>query len=48
MFYHHAGEFARDGELRNADPEMQNIALEHPDLPDLEAFLAALDEDFQE
>jgi hypothetical protein len=48
MFYHHAGEMARDGELRNADPEMQNIALEHPDLPDLEAFMASLDEDFQE
>lgn len=48
MFYHHAGEHARDGLLRNADPEIQNIALEHPDLPDLEAFMASLDEDFQE
>lgn len=48
MFYHHAGEFARDGNLRNADPEIQNIALDHPELPDLILFLQSLDEDFQE
>ena len=46
LFYHHAGEFARDGTLRNADPQMQNIALDHPELPDLIAFLESLDEDY--
>ncbi|HEY4128963.1 MAG TPA: hypothetical protein VGN70_13020 [Gammaproteobacteria bacterium] len=46
LFYHHAGEFARDGTLRNADPEMQNIALDHPELPDLVSFLESLDEDY--
>lgn len=46
MFYHHAGEFARAGTLRNADPQMQNIALDHPELPDLIAFLQSLDEDY--
>jgi len=48
MFYHHAGEFARDGQLRNADPEIQNIALDHPELPDLIAFLQSLDEDYDQ
>ena len=46
LFYHHAGEFARDGTLRNADPQMQNIALDHPELPDLILFLQSLDEDY--
>jgi hypothetical protein len=46
LFYHHAGEFARDGTLRNADPQMQNIALDHPELPDLVSFLESLDEDY--
>ena len=48
LFYHHAGEFARDGTLRNADPEMQNIALDHPELPDLVLFLESLDEDYSQ
>ena len=51
MFYHHAGEFARgeDGNsLRNPDPQIQNIALDHPELPDLILFLQSLDEDYQE
>jgi hypothetical protein len=48
LFYHHAGEFARDGQLRNADPQMQNIALDHPELPDLVSFLESLDEDYDQ
>jgi len=48
LFYHHAGEFARAGQLRNADPQMQNIALDHPELPDLVLFLQSLDEDYEE
>lgn len=48
LFYHHAGEFTRGdgGTLRNPDPQIQNIALEHPQLPDLILFLQSLDEDF--
>jgi hypothetical protein len=48
LFYHHAGAFARGdgGTLRNPDPQMQNIALEHPQLPNLILFLQSLDEDF--
>jgi cytochrome c peroxidase len=48
LFYHHAGEFARDHQLRNADPEIQNIALDHPELPDLVSFLESLDEDYDQ
>lgn len=47
-FYQQAGESARKGQLRNADPQMQNIALEDRDLPDLVLFLQSLDEDYQE
>ena len=48
MFYHHAGEFARGGTLRNADPQIQNIALDHPELPNLVLFLESLDEDYDQ
>ncbi|HET7396212.1 MAG TPA: hypothetical protein VFK12_07210 [Gammaproteobacteria bacterium] len=45
-FYQQAGTLARQGKLRNADPQMQNIALSDADLADLAAFLSSLDEDY--
>jgi hypothetical protein len=45
-FYQQAGVLAREGKLRNADPQMQNIALSDADLADLAAFLSSLDEDY--
>jgi hypothetical protein len=45
-FYSQAGAAARNGALRNADPQMQNVALDQADLPDLVAFLESLDEDY--
>jgi hypothetical protein len=47
-FYQQAGQTARAGQLVNADPQMQNIALNDRDLADLAAFLQSLDEDYQE
>ncbi|HET7922833.1 MAG TPA: hypothetical protein VFM15_08785, partial [Gammaproteobacteria bacterium] len=47
-FYQKAGALARDGKLRNADPQMQNIALSDADLADLTTFLASLDEDYSQ
>jgi hypothetical protein len=45
-FYQQASALARTGQLRNADPRMQNIALNNADLADLTAFLGALNEDY--
>ncbi|HEY1774218.1 MAG TPA: hypothetical protein VGH91_13605 [Gammaproteobacteria bacterium] len=45
-FYSQAGAAARNGTLRNADPQMQNVALDQADLPDLVALLESLDEDY--
>ena len=45
-FYQQTGVLARTGQLRNADPRMQNIALNDADLADLAAFLASLNEDY--
>ncbi|MGH8399930.1 MAG: hypothetical protein ACRESU_02410 [Gammaproteobacteria bacterium] len=45
-FYQQTGTLARQGKLRNADPQMQNIALSNADLADLAAFLSSLDEDY--
>ncbi|MGA9852251.1 MAG: hypothetical protein WBR15_04910 [Gammaproteobacteria bacterium] len=46
QFYQQASALARAGELRNADPRMQNIALNDADLADLAAFLTSLNEDY--
>ncbi|MGB9429531.1 MAG: hypothetical protein WCC11_06590 [Gammaproteobacteria bacterium] len=45
-FYQQASALARAGQLRNADPRMQNIALNDADLADMAAFLASLNEDY--
>jgi len=45
QFYQQASVLARAGQLRNADPRMQNIALNDADLADLTAFLNALNDD---
>jgi hypothetical protein len=45
-FYQQSATLARAGELRNADPRMQNIALNDADIPDLTAFLESLNEDY--
>ncbi|MGA9855052.1 MAG: hypothetical protein WBR29_07240 [Gammaproteobacteria bacterium] len=45
-FYQQASALARAGQLRNADPRMQNIALNTADLADLTAFLNSLNEDY--
>jgi hypothetical protein len=47
-FYQQSGVLAREGKLRNADPQMQNIALSDADLADLTAFLRSLDEDYSD
>ncbi len=46
QFYQQASVLARAGQLRNADPRLQNIALDDADLADLTAFLNALNEDY--
>ncbi|MGH8398914.1 MAG: hypothetical protein ACRETA_11840 [Gammaproteobacteria bacterium] len=45
-FYQQASALARAGQLRNADPRMQNIALIPANFPDLVAFLNSLNEDY--
>jgi hypothetical protein len=45
-FYEKAGAQARAGQLRNADPRMQAIALTDANLADLAAFLNSLNEDY--
>lgn len=46
QFYVQAGQLARAGKLRNADPRMRNVGITSQDVPDLEAFLEALNEDY--
>lgn len=46
QFYVQAGELARAGKLRNADPRMRNVGITPQDVPDLKAFLQALNEDY--
>ena len=46
-FYRGASERARAGRLRNGDPAVAGIALTDADLLALEAFLHALDEDYE-
>lgn len=45
-FYQQASALARAGQLRNADPRMQNIAIVPANFPDLVAFLNSLNEDY--
>ncbi len=45
-FYQQASALARTGQLRNADPRMQNIALNDAELADLAAFLTSLNKDY--
>lgn len=46
-FYREVSEQARDGSLRNGDPEIAGIALRDRDVDALEAFLLSLDEDYE-
>jgi cytochrome c peroxidase len=46
-FYRDVSLLARDGELRNADPEIARIALSDGDFAALAAFLRALNEDYE-
>ncbi|BAZ95125.1 cytochrome c peroxidase [Thiohalobacter thiocyanaticus] len=46
-FYRDASEMARGATLRNADPRLDDIALNADDIADLTAFLKALNEDYE-
>jgi cytochrome c peroxidase len=46
-FYRDAAQLARDGKLRNADPEIARIAISDGDFSALAAFLRALNEDYE-
>lgn len=46
-FYRQAGEKARSGKLRNADPRLLSIMLDDDDVQNLSAFLEALNEDYE-
>ena len=46
-FYRDAAQLARDGKLRNADPEIARIAISDRDFTALAAFLRALNEDYE-
>ncbi len=45
-FYIRMSALARDGQLRNADPELSRISLDEQDIAALAAFLRSLDEDY--
>ena len=45
-FYLRVSALARDGKLRNADPELTRISLDEQDIAALAAFLRSLDEDY--
>jgi cytochrome c peroxidase len=46
-FYRDAAQLARDGKLRNEDPEIARIAISDRDFTALTAFLRALNEDYE-
>jgi hypothetical protein len=47
-FYIHSSQLARQGQLRNAPPEFQNISLNEDDVQALVAFLRSLTEDYDD
>jgi len=46
-FYIRMSRLARDGKVRNADPDLSGILLKEEDIPPLAAFLRALNEDYE-
>ncbi|MCP5291333.1 MAG: hypothetical protein H6938_02145 [Burkholderiales bacterium] len=46
-FYRQTAEMARDGQLRNASPDLLDVHIDAHDVAPLAAFLRALNEDYE-